>query len=95
MKCGVKFCGGCNPHYERGDAFRKIQSDLPEIQFEHVEEGTAYDHLLVIGGCTACCPIIDQYTVNGDVLKMWSEDHVSKIEQLLEEKVNEKLERTL
>jgi hypothetical protein len=32
---------------------------------------------------------------NGDVIKMWSEDHISKIEQLLEEKVNEKLERTL
>ena len=84
MKCGVKFCGGCNPHYQRGD-----------IEFEHAEEGPAYDHLLVIGGCTACCPIIDQYTVNGDVIKMWSEDHISKIEQLLEEKVNEKLERTL
>lgn len=95
MKCGVKFCGGCNPHYQRGDAYRKIIADLPQIDFEHVEEGTAYDHLLVIGGCTACCPIIDQYTVNGDVLKMWSEDHVSKIEQLLEEKVNEELERTL
>ena len=95
MKCGVKFCGGCNPHYQRGDAFRRIQADLPEIEFEYAEEGVGYDHLLVIGGCTACCPIIEQYTVNGDVLKMWSEDHVKNIEEKLEEKVNEKLERTL
>ncbi|MGX8774878.1 MAG: hypothetical protein ACSW8G_07475 [Bacillota bacterium] len=87
MKCGVKFCGGCNPHYQRGDAFRRIQSDLPEIEFEYAEEGTDYDHLLVIGGCTACCPIIEQYTVNGDVLKMWSEDHVGSIEEKLEEKL--------
>ena len=87
MKCGVKFCGGCNPHYQRGDAFRKIQADLPEIEFEYAEEGIGYDHLLVIGGCTACCPIIEQYTVNGDVLKMWSEDHVKNIEEKLEEKL--------
>ena len=87
MKCGVKFCGGCNPHYQRGDAFRRIQADLPEIEFEYAEEGIGYDHLLVIGGCTACCPIIDQYTVNGDVLKMWSEDHVKIIEEKLEEKL--------
>ena len=87
MKCGVKFCGGCNPHYQRGDAFRKIQADLPEIEFEYAEEGVGYDHLLVIGGCTACCPIIEQYTVNGDVLKMWSEDHVKIIEEKLEEKL--------
>ena len=87
MICGVKFCGGCNPHYQRGDAFRKIQADLPEIEFEYAEEGVGYDHLLVIGGCTACCPIIEQYTVNGDVLKMWSEDHVKIIEEKLEEKL--------
>ena len=87
MKCGVKFCGGCNPHYQRGDAFRRIQADLPEIEFEYAEEGVGYDHLLVIGGCTACCPIIEQYTVNGDVLKMWSEDHVKIIEEKLEEKL--------
>ena len=87
MKCGVKFCGGCNPHYQRGDAFRKIQSDLPEIEFEYAEEGPGYDHLLVIGGCTACCPIIEQYTVHGDVLKMWSQDHIEKIEGLLKEKL--------
>ena len=87
MKCGVKFCGGCNPHYQRGDAFRKIQADLPEIEFEYAEEGVGYDHLLVIGGCTACCPIIEQYTVHGDVLKMWSADHVKNIEEKLEEKL--------
>ena len=87
MKCGVKFCGGCNPHYQRGDAFRKIQADLPEIEFEYAEEGVGDDHLLVIGGCTACCPIIEQYTVNGDVLKMWSEVHVKIIEEKLEEKL--------
>ena len=89
MKCGVKFCGGCNPHYQRGDAYRKIKADLPEIDFEYAEEDVDYDQLLVIGGCTACCPLIDQYTVNDEVFKMWSEDHIENIKSKLEAKLQE------
>ena len=87
MKCGVKFCGGCNPHYQRGDAYRRIASDIPEIVFEHAEEGVEYDVLLVIGGCTACCAGYDQYTVKGDVIKMWSEDQINDIESKLSSKL--------
>ena len=89
MKCGVKFCGGCNPHYQRGDAYRKIAADMPDIDFEYAEEEVDYDQLLVIGGCSACCPIIDQYTVNDEVFKMWSEDHIENIESKLEAKLQE------
>ena len=87
MKCGVKFCGGCNPHYQRGDAYRKIKADMPDIDFEYAEEGVDYDQLLVIGGCSACCPIIEQYTVKDEIIKMWSEDHIEKIESILADKM--------
>lgn len=87
MKCGVKFCGGCNPHYQRGDAYRRIASDMPEIDFEYAEENAEYDALLVIGGCTACCPAYNQYTVKSDVIKMWSEDQIEDIELKLSSKL--------
>ena len=87
MKCGVKFCGGCNPHYQRGDAYRKIKGDMPEVDFEYAEEDQDYDNLLVIGGCTACCPGYSQYTVKDDVFKMWSEEHIDDIKAKLGEKL--------
>lgn len=88
MKCGIKFCGGCNPRYQRGDAYRKIASEMTGIDFEYAEEDVAYDTLLVIGGCSACCPLIDQYTViNDDVLKMWSEEHIEDIMLKLNERL--------
>lgn len=87
MKCGVKFCGGCNPHYPRGDAYRLIASDMPDIDFEYAEEGVEYDVLLVIGGCTACCPGYSQYTVKDDIIKMWSEDQINDIESKLSSKL--------
>lgn len=89
MKCGVKFCGGCNPHYQRGDAYRKIKQDLSDkdIDFSLANEDDEYDNLLVIGGCSACCPLIDQYSVKDEVFKMWDKDHIEKIEDKLSQKL--------
>ncbi|MBR0127169.1 MAG: hypothetical protein IJL99_02795 [Firmicutes bacterium] len=83
MKCGVKFCGGCNPRYDRGAAFRQIKDDLSDIDFVHAEEGNPVDNLLVIGGCTACCASYEQYDVKGNVYKMWDKDHIENIKTKL------------
>lgn len=51
----VKFCGGCNPKYERGDAYAAIRSALSDIaEFSLPQDGEHYDALLIITGCTAC-----------------------------------------
>ena len=43
--CCVKFCGGCNPRYDRGEAFRQIRKALADtVRFSYPEEG----------GCTGC-----------------------------------------
>ena len=83
MKCGVKFCGGCNPRYDRGAAYRQIKEDLSDIDFVHAEVGEPVDNLLVIGGCTACCASYDQYDVKGNVFKMWDKDHIENIKSKL------------
>ena len=83
MKCGVKFCGGCNPRYDRGAAYRQFKEDLSDIDFVHAEEGEPVDNLLVIGGCTACCASYDQYDVKGNVFKMWDKDHIENIKSKL------------
>lgn len=79
MKCGVKFCGGCNPHYDRGAALKTLEERLPYIDFEIAEEDDVYDYLLVIGGCTACCASYQQYTTRHGVVKMWSPDRLDDV----------------
>ncbi len=55
LKCAVKFCGGCNPRYDRGDAYKKIRGALSDkILFSYPEDGKSYDMLLIIKGCTGC-----------------------------------------
>ena len=54
-KVAVKFCGGCNPRYDRGEAYRTIAGELKdEAEFEIAREGVPYDVLLIIRGCTQC-----------------------------------------
>ena len=55
LRCTVKFCGGCNPRYDRGEAYNTVRSSLSGCAaFSYPEEGAQYDVLLIIRGCTGC-----------------------------------------
>lgn len=55
LKAAIKFCGGCNPRYERGQAYGFIREKTQDIAcFSLPEEGVHYDVLVIIRGCTAC-----------------------------------------
>jgi len=56
LKVGVKYCGGCNPRYERKQFLNRLQKELEkECTFEIAQENTLYDAILVLGGCNSCC----------------------------------------
>ncbi|HVI43032.1 MAG TPA: hypothetical protein VM577_20690 [Anaerovoracaceae bacterium] len=79
MLVGVKFCGGCNPRYDRGKALETIKKQIQGLaEFAIAEEGAEYDYLLVIGGCTNCCASYCQYKVRNDTIHMWDESHIEK-----------------
>lgn len=80
MKYGVRFCGGCNPRYERGAALKKIKDHFGEqVDFEIAREDDDYDGLLIIGGCSNCCPDVKHYKVKTKPLKMWEEKHTNEV----------------
>ena len=82
MLVGVKFCGGCNPRYDRGKALEAMKKQSPEeAEFVIAEEGGEYDTLLVIGGCTNCCASYSQYKVRNDTIRMWDENHIDETVQ--------------
>lgn len=79
MKCGVRFCGGCNPRYDRREALNQIESQFKDIDFVNAAEGVPHDLLLVIGGCSNCCASYEQFDAGAGVLKMWDKTHIDKI----------------
>jgi len=88
MKVGVRYCGGCNPRYDRGGVFQEIRDRLQDMDFEVAKEGVEYDALLVIGGCTSCCASYHQFTNRKGVVKIWDpdelEDAIKKLKEWME-----------
>ena len=62
MNIGVKFCGGCNPNYDRGKLYRRILETYPDQHFETADENKTHDLLLVICGCERVCADVSRYS---------------------------------
>ncbi len=54
MKRAVKYCGGCNPRYDRVAFVRSIEERLGE-SLPGAKPGEAYDEIYVICGCSSRC----------------------------------------
>lgn len=67
MKIGIKYCGGCNPIYNRSEAVSQIVSSYPEIEFEPAKQDTHYDHILIINGCGRSCAGYEELKANNKI----------------------------
>ena len=74
---GVKFCGGCNPNYDRGALYRMILEAYPDHSFETVDENKKYELLLVICGCDRACADVSRYDYERKITV--SEDRMPEI----------------
>ncbi|MDR2133006.1 MAG: hypothetical protein LBP30_06635 [Clostridiales Family XIII bacterium] len=80
MLCGVKFCGGCNPRYERGKALAAIKERFGEnLRFAYAEEGVRCDLLLYIAGCVNRCTALDAYPAGEGVVSLWDEESIGEV----------------
>ena len=55
----VKYCGGCNPRYDRVGMVTKLAEDFPAVQFIGHTNGSSVDMLLVVNGCQNQCASLD------------------------------------
>lgn len=80
MKYGVKFCGGCNPRYERREALTAIENCFEgKVDFENVNETDTYEGLLVIGGCSNLCPKYSHYKAKRKPILLSDKNQIEKI----------------
>ena len=55
MKVRVKYCGGCNPRYDRTGLVRKVKEDFPAVDLVYGASSQASDFVLVVCGCPVGC----------------------------------------
>lgn len=55
MTRAVKYCGGCNPRFDRVALVRRLEQQLGET-LPAAQPGVHYDEIYVVCGCSARCP---------------------------------------
>lgn len=59
MRVALKYCGGCDPAYERAEYFDRIkQAAGPEMEWVGADT-RGHEALLLICGCPKACPLQD------------------------------------
>lgn len=55
MKIGIKYCGGCNPRYDRTKEVEKLKKQFPQHEFTYDPGKAACDIYLLVCGCMTAC----------------------------------------
>lgn len=55
MYIGVKYCGGCNPSYDRKAEVERLAAKLDMDKLEPVQDGIKYDRIWLVCGCQRAC----------------------------------------
>jgi sulfite reductase beta subunit-like hemoprotein len=76
-RLAIKFCGGCNPAYERSDVAQIIEESLPNVRW--VSADAEADLLIIINGCNSSCAQRPEIEEKGRFCLAIREDGVSKI----------------
>ena len=83
MRIGVKYCGGCNPRYDRVKALDRLRSQLVHHRFFLTDEEQEMDVLLVLAGCGAACAEVDSYAPAYGILWLKGPECIERVERRL------------
>lgn len=84
MRIGIKYCGGCNPRYDRRELSQKIISRFNEVDFLAAQENKDYDAVIIICGCTSACAAHKNLKTKEKIF-IKSEDELDKVMEKIEE----------
>lgn len=87
MVIGIKYCGGCNPVYDRVRRVRRFIEENPFYEYVGVSANQPCDYWMVVCGCSRRCVRTDGLLAHKKVFVLWNEKSFLHMEQEL--KVNE------
>ncbi len=82
MKIGIKFCGGCNPKYDRKYAESILKMKLSKkYDLEYVKDNKIYDYVFIINGCQVQCASYKEFFVTKNIYSIYS---VTSLNELID-----------
>ena len=62
LRLALKYCGGCNPDYDRVAVAASIRARLDgRVEFVTAGDGSGVDIVLLLAGCETACADLDQF----------------------------------
>jgi 4-hydroxybutyrate CoA-transferase len=56
LKIGFKFCGGCNPRYDRKAVYEGLVSKVNDTcDISLAKDNETYDYIIILAGCPNAC----------------------------------------
>ena len=93
---GIRYCGGCNPRYDRVSVVKRLTGLLPEVEFTIAKPGEPYAAAVVVSGCTARCAKIDDLSVPSNrLLRIGGWDDLLPVKKQIQELIKEEEALTL
>ena len=93
MKIGIKYCGGCNPQYDRKIVLDILSRELENAYvFEIAKQETTYEYILIVCGCVRTCAVCDNLKAKYSKIFSASENDYLKVIKLLKEHSDKKCE---
>ena len=83
-KIAVRYCGGCNPSYQRGASVRGLQKRFPHLQLLNFEPTDVYRAVLIVCGCSARCAGQADLPVDIPRLVMAAQEDIERAAEFLE-----------
>ena len=89
MKIGIKFCGGCNPVYDRGGRARRFREAHPEHEYVTSDTNEICDIWMVVCGCSRRCADTNGLKAGRGIVLVWDEDSFKGLEDKVSDKGRE------
>ena len=80
----VKYCGGCNPRYEREALLERLTKAFPQIDFQ-TQLCMAPAAAVVICGCDAACAEVSGCIGSSGRIVIWKESAYEAVYRFLQE----------
>ena len=84
MKVRVKYCGGCNPRYDRRAVAKSLAKTLPEAEFLETHMDGPVDFVAVLCGCPSACAAHEDLQGRCGKIVASSEEEAANLEKALE-----------
>lgn len=84
---GVRYCGGCNPRYDRVSLVRSLEECFPEMAFEPFRREGDYLAVLVVCGCPVHCALQPEELREPHIIPVSGPDGLSQVKARLEERL--------